>query len=536
MMPAIYFIFSRRGCREALSRCSVRGISLTKPEERHAIDIEWKRTLEGFTDSDEREVFIDSLDETTLVRGIAMHHAGMLPAAKELVEHLFQRGLIKVVFATETLSLGLNMPARACVVSSFSKFDGQEFALLSGGEVTQLMGRAGRRGIDTQGHGIILKEPGVDIRDIYEACVADEMAVTSKFSPTYTMILGLLRTRTIAMAELLVDRSFGQFQRLGADLHWDQREQNLRLRYDDLKRNHYHHPHLPCSEKTLSSHLRMLSELEHAGAEMKTLKREHWRGNRAGRRTGRSDPGQKFDVVKRKLNQVEKRIANSPCTHCPFFNDHRAQRHEILDIEDLLENGQTEVRDVRDQYRREFRALCEVLRAAGYLDGETPTELGRVAGSLYGESSLLVADAVTSGHWAGLKPAELAATVSILVGEDRGRDRRNRPAFPSASVERAARRMRSTMLELSDHERRFGIYSNRTMSFDYMASSFQWVSGVPLVDIDAPPSADIGDVIKTMKNVYSMLRQLEHVTVGRDVHALVTATRRAMERDLIRRL
>src|SRR5262249_22187426 len=153
-------------------------------------------------------VFAESLDRDTLVRGIATHHAGMLPAAKELVEHLFQQGLVKVVFATETLSLGLNMPARACVVSSFSKFDGQGFSLLSSGELTQLMGRAGRRGMDIEGHGVILKESSVDIRDIYEACIADEMAVTSKFAPTYTMILGLLRSRSVEMAETLVDRSF----------------------------------------------------------------------------------------------------------------------------------------------------------------------------------------------------------------------------------------------------------------------------------------------------------------------------------------
>ena len=98
-----------------------------------------------------------------------MHHAGLLPYLKELVEALFQRGLIKVVFATETLSLGIHMPARACVVSSFTKFDGRDFAPLTSGELTQLMGRAGRRGIDPIGHGVILKEPDIDIGTVFEA-------------------------------------------------------------------------------------------------------------------------------------------------------------------------------------------------------------------------------------------------------------------------------------------------------------------------------------------------------------------------------
>ena len=116
------------------------------------------------------------------------------------------------MFATETLSLGLNMPARSCVISTFTKFDGVSFASLTSGELTQLMGRAGRRGIDTVGHGVILKESDVDLRDIYDAAISGEFAVDSKFSPTYTMVLNLLRTRSAEAAELLLDSSFGQYQ------------------------------------------------------------------------------------------------------------------------------------------------------------------------------------------------------------------------------------------------------------------------------------------------------------------------------------
>jgi len=138
-------------------------------------------------------------------RGIAMHHAGMLPYAKETVEALFTMGLIKVVFATETLSLGLNMPARACVVSSFTKFNGVSFQGLTSGELAQFMGRAGRRGIDPVGHGIILKEQDVDVRDIYDAALGGEMSVDSKFAPTYTMALNLLGSRTVERAEQLLE-------------------------------------------------------------------------------------------------------------------------------------------------------------------------------------------------------------------------------------------------------------------------------------------------------------------------------------------
>src|SRR6202022_4434988 len=126
-------------------------------------------------------------------RGLAVHHAGLLPYHKELVEHLFQAGLIKVVFATETLSLGINMPAKAVVVSSFTKFDGVNFSTLTTGELTQLMGRAGRRGIDVRGHGVILKESDVEIGTIYEVAMGEGLVIESKFLPNYNMVLHLLR-------------------------------------------------------------------------------------------------------------------------------------------------------------------------------------------------------------------------------------------------------------------------------------------------------------------------------------------------------
>jgi ATP-dependent RNA helicase HelY len=131
MVPAIYFIFSRRGCREAVARCAVHGTDMTTSEEKRRIDDHFTRWTERLEEEDERTLLRETLQPDVLRRGIAMHHAGMLPSAKELVERLFLTGLVKVVFATETLSLGLNMPARACVVSSFTKFDGSGFHALT---------------------------------------------------------------------------------------------------------------------------------------------------------------------------------------------------------------------------------------------------------------------------------------------------------------------------------------------------------------------------------------------------------------------
>ena len=538
MLPAIYFIFSRRGCREALGRVAVHGIDLTTAAEKRRIDDIYRQRSESIDDPDERDVFRESISPDLLARGLAMHHAGMLPYAKETVEELFQHGLIKVVFATETLSLGLNMPARACVISSFTKFDGTGFHALTSGELTQLLGRAGRRGIDTVGHGVILKEHDVDIRDICDAAVGGEMSVSSKFAPTYTMILNLLRTRSSAEVENLLQLSFGQFQTLRQVSQWSTKQANLQSRLEDLRERHYRHPRVDCTERTLSTHLRLTHDIETTRATLRRARRDHWRDSRSGRFGGRAaDPGQRYEGMRRTLKTLTSRIQQSPCSHCPYLSDHRGQRLAILDIESTLEGGEAELERARNRYRRDFRALRGVLRDAGFLDGDSPTDLGVLAASLFGESALVVADAIAGDRFSHLTEPELAASLVMLVAEDRGRDRAaQHRGFPTPRVERTWLDLRATVQRLASLERHHGVATIRPLSTDYIDSAYRWASGVALADIDPPAGADLGDVVKAIKNLYSMLRQMELALRGLPLGNLLSATREAIERDLIRRI
>jgi ATP-dependent RNA helicase HelY len=537
MLPAIYFIFSRRGCREALSRCAVHNLDLTTAEEKARIDREYEHRLELVADDDERRVYREALGLDLLRRGLAMHHAGMLPYAKETVERLFLQGLIKVVFATETLSLGLNMPARACVLSSFTKFDGTGFHSLTAGELTQLMGRAGRRGIDVVGHGIILKEQDVDVRDIYDAAIGGEMEVESKFSPTYTMTLNLLRTRSVAQAEMLMERSFGQYQNAGRYAHWEHKERNLQERLQDLRATVYRHPTVACTERTLTQYLSANEEVTELQARIRRSRRDHWRDSRRGRFGGRAaDPGQRLELMRRQLKQQQAKVNQSPCRNCPYLAEHRANRLAIHQAEETLRGGEAELRAARDRYREEFRAYRGVLTDAGYLSEHKPTDLGALAASLYGESALLVAEALEQGWFEELEPAELAAALVMVVNEDRGRDRPTRVRFPSDAVERCFRSLRGALYRLATLEREHGLETLRPLSFDYVAAAYFWTMGVPLANIEPPPGADLGDVVKAIKNLYSMLRQIEQAVRDRPLQALVIATRERVERDLIRRV
>ena len=539
MLPAIYFIFSRRGCREALARCAVHGTTLTNDRESRRIAELYREQLQLMEDEDERAVFSSALNLRLLRRGVAMHHAGMLPSAKETVERLFADGLIKVVFATETLSLGLNMPARACVVSSFSKFDGISFKPLTSSELTQLMGRAGRRGIDTLGHGIILKDQDTDVRDIYEAATGGEMAVISKFAPTYNMVLNLLRTRSVDKAEQLLESSFGHYQNMQRTAHWEHKRENLQSRLEDLRARVFRHPTVPCDEATLTSFLSANGQLGETQAALRRARREHWRD----RRRRRYGPGgnrslQRYEKLQRSLDDIQEVLRESPCADCPYLSEHRANRFEIHDVEETLRGGDHELREASERYRREFQAFRAVLTQTGFIANDHPTELGMLAASLYGESSLLITQAITAGEFSPLEPPELAAAIVMLVAEDRGRDRPppSRRRFPTPALDHFWRAMRRRIAQLDDLEKAHGLDTLRPLSFDYVNALYEWTSGVALADIDTGPAVDIGDVVKAAKNVYSMLRQMEQALRGHGLHPLVSETRERLERDLIRRV
>ncbi|HET9519220.1 MAG TPA: DEAD/DEAH box helicase [Actinoplanes sp.] len=211
LLPAILFIFSRAGCAAAVQQCLAAGLRLTNADERAEIRrIAQARvatvpaedlTVLGYWE------FLDGLE-----RGIASHHAGMLPAFKEAVEECFVRGLVKAVFATETLALGINMPAKCVVLERLVKFNGEAHVDLTPGEYTQLTGRAGRRGIDTEGHAVVVWSPEVDPRHVAGLASTRTYPLRSSFRPSYNMAVNLAATVGTDRARELLESSFAQFQ------------------------------------------------------------------------------------------------------------------------------------------------------------------------------------------------------------------------------------------------------------------------------------------------------------------------------------
>ncbi|WP_024365061.1 DEAD/DEAH box helicase [Arthrobacter sp. TB 26] len=211
LLPAITFIFSRAGCDAAVAQCVAAGLWLTTEQEQLIIA---RRVDEAAQDipSDDLDVLGFWSWRDGLLRGLAAHHAGMLPTFKEVVEKLFVDGLVKAVFATETLALGVNMPARSVVLEKLDKFNGEAHVNITAGEYTQLTGRAGRRGIDVEGHAVVLWQPGTDPAAVAGLASRRTYPLNSSFRPTYNMSINLLAQFGRPRAREILESSFAQFQ------------------------------------------------------------------------------------------------------------------------------------------------------------------------------------------------------------------------------------------------------------------------------------------------------------------------------------
>ena len=226
MVPAIVFIFSRAACDDAVRQVVRDGVRLTDGPERSAIRVIAERRVEALSDDDLRVLGYDEWLEG-LERGVAAHHAGLVPVFRETVEECFASGALKVVFATETLSLGINMPARSVVIERFTKYGGAGRATLTSGEYMQLTGRAGRRGLDAEGHAVVVWSSETTFAEAAKVAAAPPPDLRSAFRPTYNLAVNLVARFDRQTAAAVLHRSFAEWQARTPDLLERQLEHRL---------------------------------------------------------------------------------------------------------------------------------------------------------------------------------------------------------------------------------------------------------------------------------------------------------------------
>lgn len=271
LLPAISFIFSRAGCDGAVEQCLQGGTRLTTELERQQIR---EYAEAACVRVDPRDLDALGFDDWlfALERGVAAHHAGMVPMFKEVVETLFQRGLVRMVFATETLALGINMPARSVVLERLVKWNGETHVDLTPGEYTQLTGRAGRRGIDVEGHAVVVWHRGLDPKELAGLASTRTYPLRSSFRPSYNMAVNLVATTGRDRATALLESSFAQYQ---AD------ETSIVTVAAEIRRND---EALAGYQAAMECHLGSFPEYAALRDELRSLERDGERRNRAARR------------------------------------------------------------------------------------------------------------------------------------------------------------------------------------------------------------------------------------------------------------
>ena len=561
MLPAIYFIFSRAGCDAAARRLVESGVRLTNSEARKRIRQIAEDRTSHLADADLGVLGYD-LWLTALEAGVAAHHAGLIPAFKETVEELFGLGLVRVVFATETLSLGINMPARSVVIESLSKFNGESHEMLRPGDFTQLTGRAGRRGIDVEGFGIVLHSPYVRFDNVREIASAGAHELTSSFRPTYNMAANLIATYPRDQAETLLEASFAAFQHEGEYLDTEARIESLYERLTDAEAR------ATCE----------LGDVEEYQAEVESLTPSRRQdgiksilgpgavvdvvgGARDGRyavlrRLSSKGGGARYLVLStsgkvstigykqitdastvagqielptpfkprdrrfvqdalRKMRRVpanhgsqasRPNTVNHPVASCPDAADHLTALREANRIRRRLEQHRRLMRESGHGLVEEFRSIHALLEDLDYVEGWDLRPRGQRLRRIYNELDLLIAETIERGLLYELGPIELAAIASVFVYEPRS-DQESTPDWPSDDLHQRWQAISDLWDELVGLERTHRLSPTRRPDPGFGTLAYLWAKGSTFEDLPAHGMA-AGDFVRVSRQLVDLLRQI----------------------------
>ena len=515
LLPAIFFIFSRVGCDQAVRQVLRAGVRLTDAHERKEIRQIVDERCRTLLDEDLGVLgYFEWLDG--LERGVAAHHAGLLPAFKEVVEELFQKKLVKAVFATETLALGINMPARTVVLDKLEKFNGEARVPITPGEYTQLTGRAGRRGIDIEGHSVIQWASGLDPQTVASLASRRTYPLNSSFKPTYNMAVNLIDQFGRERTREVLESSFAQFQadRAVVDLARKVRQQEESL---------------AGFAKSMDCHLGDFTEYSAIRRNLTEVERQNAAGE-SGARAAR-------ERRQRELGGLRKRMREHPCHSCPEREQHArwAQRWWKLkrDTDALTQQITTRTGAVA----RVFDRVTEVLVGHGYLlegpDGTvTLSPSGLMLRRIYADRDLLVAESLRRGLWNDLDPAGLAAMACALVFEPRREEGLIDPRYlPKGAFREALHETQELWSRLDDLERDHKLPGSNPLAVGLSLAMWKWARAGSLIDVLDEAEMAAGDFVRWTKQTIDLLDQLSVVAndpVGRTARKAMDAIRRGI--------
>lgn len=506
MLPAIYFTFSRKKCDEQMEKCSGLGLNTRKEQE------EIKAFIEEFIA--ENPHLYGNKHIEYLIQGVASHHAGLLPAWKNLVEKLFQKGLIKVVFATETLAAGINMPARSTVISSTSKRTDSGHRMLTANEFLQMSGRAGRRGMDEVGYVTVVGTPFQTPEEVAELVLSDSNPLESKFSPSYSMVLNLLQRFNLEESKELILKSFGYYSsdyRLKPILF--QLEQ-----YDkEIEERSFICPNKLSDDKMLEYDKLRFLYVQNRQTYKKIVKQE--------KSKHRPLSPEVVEFGKRNKEELHK-LQTFACDTCKLYKKHSKNLEVLKRIDSKKKKLLKEIEKQKDIYWNKFIAHRAVLKEYGYIQNDYPTEKGKTTSQIRSENELYLAEIIFSGVLENLTPSQLAGVICALTTEEL---RIEIPYIPfSEPVRKTLNQIRNIKRKLEKVQSKYDIEAPLYIN-PYFSSLIElWVEGAEWETVSEQIEIGEGDIVRAFKRVVDVLRQL--TTIDNIPESLVFTAREAIEK------
>lgn len=492
LLPAITFIFSRVGCDAAVKQCLQAGIRLTSADERTEI----LETANKYTQSlaqEDLEILGHKEWLAALERGIAAHHAGLLPSFKSAVEDLFQRGLVKAVFATETLALGINMPAKTVVLEKLVKYNGEAHVPITPGEFTQLTGRAGRRGIDIEGNAVIQWSPSIDSSTAAGLASTRTYPLRSSFSPTYNMAVNLISRFGRERARGSLESSFAQFQADRAVVGLVKQQKKNQSAIDDLL-------------EQARCHLGDFSEYARFRREIKDV--EGLLSKRGGKR---SFDNRQRAHMESEVDELRRSMKNHACHSC---NDREAHARFAERADRLIRENEglnNRVLNRTHVIAKTFDKICHVLTLLGYIEGEKLLPQGLILSKIYAESDLLLTESIRRGLFKDLTPSEIVSVASAMIFESRSQEDLS-AKIPNENVAQALTAVTRLWSELEELEVEVGVKTQRSPDFGFCFIIFRWANGLSLNQVLKGSDMSVGDFVRSTKQLIDLLGQIANAS------------------------
>ena len=510
MLPAIYFTFSRKKCDEQMEKCA--SLCLVTKQEQEEI----KRIIDEYIA--ENPYLYKNKHIEFLLQGVASHHAGLLPSWKVLVEKLFQKGLIKVVFATETLAAGINMPARSTVISSISKRTDDGHRMLTASEFLQMSGRAGRRGMDEVGYVTIVGTPFQSPQEVADLVLSDANPLESRFAPSYSMVLNLLQRFTLDEAKELILKSFGYFSSNSRLIGLTTQQE---LNNEKIKEVSEFRCWCKLTNKDLQEYNKVRNIYVQNRQIAKTIRKQE-----KGKHRPLPPEAIAFEqTVKEQLNKMH----SFNCDTCKLYKKHMKSLDLLERYQKRGEQLAKEIDNQRDIFWNKFLSHRNVLSIYGYLQDDFPTDKGKTASQIRSENELFLAEIIFSGVLDNLTPAELASVICAITTEDMRADMYSQLPL--------SQKVRKTLNKIKDIRRKLERVQNENNVDDcmyinsfYCALIEMWANGTEWDEIINQVEMGEGDVVRCFKRVVDVLRQL--TTIENVPETLVFTAREAIENVL----